>query len=115
MPGKCIFSDLWLTNEDYKNWLEKVVRGGKVERHRAKCRLCVKEFDIGNMGEAAVISHMQGKKHQNLSASSSANPQIVDFLRTRTDGAAGQSNTEVAITTSSATKASSVNQAQVSA
>lgn len=34
----------------------------KHSRH-AKCKLCSKTIDISNMGEAALTSHMKGKKH----------------------------------------------------
>ena len=30
----------------------------------ARCKLCLKSFDVENMGEAALKSHMQGKKNQ---------------------------------------------------
>ena len=62
MPGKCVFTKLWLMNNNYKDWL------AKADHHRAQCIVHVKDFDIINTGEATVVSHMQGKKHQNLGA-----------------------------------------------
>ncbi|KAG8174993.1 hypothetical protein JTE90_014329 [Oedothorax gibbosus] len=35
-------------------------------KHKAKCHLCNKEFDIGRMGESAVKVHMKGLKHISL-------------------------------------------------
>ena len=57
--GKCSFNDLWLMNSDYKGWLAPCQ-----DKHRAKCLFCKKEFDVGNMGEAALKSHAAGKKHK---------------------------------------------------
>jgi len=56
MPCNCIFSDAWLTDGKYCDWLAH--SGNK---HRARCTLCQKDFDIGNMGESALRSHMVGK------------------------------------------------------
>ena len=33
---------------------------------KVKCRLCMRSFSLSNMGEAALKSHAQGKKHQNV-------------------------------------------------
>ncbi|XP_033120808.1 uncharacterized protein LOC117119939 [Anneissia japonica] len=63
---------------------------------------------FGNMGEAAVVSHMKGKKHHNLvstgSSSSGGNANISDFFSassttsnkrcTKPDAAVGNTNTE---------------------
>lgn len=59
MPGKCAFNILWLENANYKDWLSAV----PANKQRAKCKLCLKEFDIAKMGEAALRSHMKGKRH----------------------------------------------------
>ena len=63
MPGYCVFSEAWLTDDKYSAWL---ARTG--DRNRARCTLCLKDFDVGNMGEAALKSHMTGKKHLHLSS-----------------------------------------------
>lgn len=44
--------------EKYKDWLQK-----ETDSRHAKCKLCSKTIDISNMGEAALTSHMKGKKH----------------------------------------------------
>ena len=51
------FSESWLTNPEYKSWL------AKKNDSTASCKICMKDIDISNMGEAAVKSHMKGKKH----------------------------------------------------
>ena len=59
MPGKCTFTNKWVSNPNYSSWISK-----DNDPHKAKCVVCYKSFDISNMGEAAVKSHMAGKKHQ---------------------------------------------------
>lgn len=61
MPGKCLFSDRWLENSSYKLWLER-----DADKFKAKCRVCMKAFDVSNMGESALKSHEKGKKHIHL-------------------------------------------------
>ncbi|KAK9965393.1 hypothetical protein ABG768_004486, partial [Culter alburnus] len=65
--GKCKFSEGWLENPKYKAWLAKDLKWTK----KAICKLCVKSFDISNMGEAAIVSHMLGQKHRRLATASS--------------------------------------------
>ena len=43
--GKCIFNENWLQKDRYKHWLRR-----DSNNHKARCRLCSKSFDIGNMG-----------------------------------------------------------------
>ena len=71
MPGYCAFSDLWLNDDRYRLWL---LRGP--DKHKAKCRYCLKVFDIGNMGESALKSHMEGKKHIALLKNASVTTQL---------------------------------------
>ena len=62
MPsGKCIFSERWLSLPAYSDWLER-----DKNVNSAKCSMCKKTFDIGNMGEPALRSHAKGAKHQEL-------------------------------------------------
>ena len=58
LPGKCKFQEAWLTNPQYSKWIG---RGSSV--NEAKCKACKKSFDVQNMGEAALKSHMKSKKH----------------------------------------------------
>jgi len=56
MPGYCMFNDASLTDAKYCAWLACTAH-----KHRARCTFCLKDFDIGNMGESALKSHMSGK------------------------------------------------------
>ena len=51
MPGKCSFSDCWLKNSCYKLWLER-----DMDKFEAKWKVCLKAFDVSNMGESALKS-----------------------------------------------------------
>ncbi|KAI7811802.1 uncharacterized protein LOC130552264 [Triplophysa rosa] len=61
MPGGCRFNELWLENEKYKLWLTR----GPNPRV-ASCKVCRKDLKLFSMGEAALSSHVKGKKHQEL-------------------------------------------------
>lgn len=57
MPGGlCVFNASWLHREAYKLWLSSTLN-----KHKAKCTACNKEFDIGTQGEYALKLHMKGK------------------------------------------------------
>jgi len=59
MPGKGSFSERWLDNPAYNDWLVQC----SGNRHRARCKVCMKDVDISNMGEAALKSHAKGTFH----------------------------------------------------
>ena len=50
MPG-CAFSDKWLSQEKYRSWIAPMPSN----RHKARCKLCSKEIELGSMGEAAFL------------------------------------------------------------
>ena len=50
---KCHFQNEWLTNEEYSNWVQAVLK----YRSRVKCSFCKSEIDISNMGVAALDFH----------------------------------------------------------
>ncbi|XP_035217957.1 uncharacterized protein LOC118191263 isoform X2 [Stegodyphus dumicola] len=54
------FNEKWLENPNYKEWLQC----HDTDKRQAKCTVCCKSFSIGNMGEAAVKSHMKAEKHK---------------------------------------------------
>ena len=56
--SKISFQDEWLQMEKYKSWISKVPR----QPFKAKCKLCMKEFDVENMGKSSLDSHISGKK-----------------------------------------------------
>ena len=47
---------------------------------RAKCKVCHKTFDISNMGEAAVRSHMRGKGHVDLTLKMQSQQSLPVFM-----------------------------------
>ena len=53
-----------------KSWLSPVL--GKNDR--ARCTVCGVDFDVANMGVAAVKSHMGGKKHKLKVSEKAASP-----------------------------------------
>ena len=57
--GKSIFNESWLSDEQFKLWLEK-----GPDKHKALCRLCNSVIDITVMGKSALTSHSKGNKHQ---------------------------------------------------
>lgn len=61
MPGGCRFNVLWLDNEKYKLWLKQ-----GPDPRVASCTVCKKDLQLYTMGEAALSSHVKGKKHQDL-------------------------------------------------
>lgn len=65
-PGKCSFNDRWLKQPDYIPWL----RQDTASKYSARCILCMKTFDISNMGESAIRSQARGLKHKQLKAES---------------------------------------------
>ena len=56
MSGKCSFSDCWLKNSSYKLWLER-----DMDKFEAKWKVCLKAFDVSNMGESALKSSEKEK------------------------------------------------------
>ena len=77
--GKCVFNENWLQKDRYKHWLRR-----DSNNRKARCRLCSKSFDIGNMGESALVSHLKGIKHRQLekrqTGSSVSNPTVKELL-----------------------------------
>ena len=61
------FSDRWLPDSRFSDWRRKV----EGNESSAKFSYCCKIFDILNMGEIGLTSHMNGKKHKERAPSSS--------------------------------------------
>ena len=57
---QCKFSDEWLVNENFKNWIKK----DENDEHSAYCKYCCKRFSISGRGVNQVIAHMNGSKHK---------------------------------------------------
>ena len=64
MPkNNCFFQVGWLEDEWFKYWIRKT--NGTI----AICNYCSKDVSVANMEEAALTSHMKGKKHVERSPS----------------------------------------------
>lgn len=64
------FNKSWLSMTDYTHWLAEAPSAKD-----ARCRLCQRNFGLGNMGIAALRKHANGQKHKTLlqSVSNSSN------------------------------------------
>ena len=59
MSKKTVFNDTWLTKLEYSAWL-----GKHASKYMARCTVCPKDFELGNMGRRALTSHAGGAKHK---------------------------------------------------
>jgi len=76
MPGQCIFNVRWLEAEQYVRWLTSVN-----DKNKARCKLCLKDIDIDNMGESALKRHADGAKHKDLTKSLEKDPKVHKFIK----------------------------------
>ena len=75
--GKTTFQSKWLEDEKFKSWVAPVA----TSKFKACCLVCgTAPFDIGNMGQAAVTTHMKGGKHKQRMAARSSIGGISSFL-----------------------------------
>ena len=75
------FNKEWMDKVEYKDWLLPEPSNNT----KAKCRLCMRSFSLSNMGEPALKSHAQGKKHQNAVKKGGKIHQCGDFKRRMTE------------------------------
>ena len=71
------FNKEWMDKVEYKDWLLPEPSNN----NKAKCRLCMRSFSLSNMGEPALRSHAQGKKHHNTVRTSGKNTSVWGFLK----------------------------------
>ena len=76
--GKCVFSAKWKADERFK----VLIAADPKSRTKAKCTVCDKAIDISSMGEAALVSHMLGKKHKNLMQIKRLSFSVTHFVST---------------------------------
>ena len=57
---KTLFQDYWLSNSDFKSWVQKV--DGDI--YSAKCSVCCNPFSISDQGIKQLQSHAKSAKHQ---------------------------------------------------
>lgn len=48
-----------ITDDRFRSWVKQL----KGDNNTANCTVCFKVIDLGNMGEAALRSHMKSRKH----------------------------------------------------
>ena len=60
--GKCIFSDAWVSDEEFKLWIIPVAG----DKHSFRCRFCKKTRNLSNMGKTAIRTHAEGQRHKQL-------------------------------------------------
>ena len=70
------FNKEWMDKVEYKDWLLPEPS----HNTKAKCRLCTRSFSL-SMGEPALKSHAQGKKHLNAAKTSGKNTSVWGFLK----------------------------------
>jgi len=92
MPGQCNFNVHWLEDEQYARWLTLVG-----DKRKARCKLCLKDIDIGSMGESALKRHASGAKHKDLIKLLEKDTKVVDFLKLPSAAAATKSCTRPTI------------------
>ena len=88
MSNKCHFHDSWKSELDFSSWLDVVADNV----HRAYCRTCKKTFDVGNMGVAAVKSHMKCKTHASISGSAGLSTQAIRSFLVNPQGVSSRSS-----------------------
>ena len=75
--GRCVFNDVWLDNDKYKEWVRRDPTGSQ---YKAYCFVCKKTFELGKMGEGALVSHQKSKKHVQLIKAAKPAVPLANFL-----------------------------------
>ena len=60
--NRCIFDKKWLRNEEFAEWLEEVEN----DKYAFRCRVCLKNLELGRMGKSALLRHLKSSKHSDL-------------------------------------------------
>src|SRR6188768_1013040 len=77
--NKSFFNCEWLDktlNPDFASWIKPVANN----RHQANCTICLKNFELSNMGRRAVTGHLTSVTHVKRSMSASGCYSIGFFL-----------------------------------
>ena len=77
---KTTFSSDSLSKNQFKSWASPV----KNDVHSAFCTVCKKTFNLSNMYENALISHMNGKKHKRELLSTQDSVKLKSFFPSKT-------------------------------
>lgn len=60
MSKQTTFNPKWLTETELSKWVAK----HPTDSRKARCFLCGKDIELGNMGKQALTSHAKGEKHK---------------------------------------------------
>ena len=60
---KTLFNEDWLKDSQFSSWIAR-----SSHKDKARCKVCATDFQLGNMGKQARLSHARGKKHQKIIA-----------------------------------------------
>ena len=60
--NRCIFNKNWLRNEGFAEWLDEVEN----DKYAFRCRVCLKNLELGRMGKSALLRHLKSSKHSYL-------------------------------------------------
>ena len=60
---KTLFNEDCLKDSQFSSWIAR-----SIHKDKARCKLCATDFQLGNMGKQALLSHARGKKHQKIIA-----------------------------------------------
>jgi len=71
---KCVFK--WKADEKLKAW----IAADPTSKTKVMCVVCNQAIDISSMGEAALQSHMIGKKHKKLMELKLSSLSVTHFL-----------------------------------
>ena len=71
------FNKEWMGRVEYKDWL----LSEPSDNTKAKCRFRKRSFSLSNMGDPAIKSHAQGKKHQNAVKETGKSTSVLGFLK----------------------------------
>ena len=56
---KSSFQNEWLVNVNYSCWVKKAN-----DKHKAYCKICLKEFSVSRQGIKVLDVHAEGKGHK---------------------------------------------------
>jgi len=90
MSKRTVFNLDWLDGQlhpDWVSWLREVPKN----HHKARCKICSKDFELSNMGQTSVLSHAKSFGHQKRLSDADASKQqaISRFFKSKEDSSVG--------------------------
>ena len=81
-PKRSVFNCDWINktlNPEFASWIKPVA----ADRHQANCTVCMKNFELSNMGRRAVTSHLKSATHTKRSQSGTGCYNISSLLTSK--------------------------------